>query len=339
MRRCGVLLSSFLAFASHCPSQVASKRPFSVRDDIGLTQFGDVFSGVREGIVSSPRGDRVIVHTTRGVLEDDAVQDELRVYDVGAIHKFLNSSQHLKSIRPVWTIEESLSSPENEGPVISNIRWMSTGEGFAFLVRTRSGKSRLRVALLTTRSLKTVTPPAQDVLSFDIRDEMHLVYCVASLGTAQRAVSSKWSAASVGTGRLLNDLIFPRRDAGSVRRAELWSVQGRLRFLVTDGNRKHPIVLFEDGIDALSLSPDGASLVTIRPLEEIPQEWENLYPPPYAGASGRLRAGHQDLDASYGWYVGDYVRIVVSTGRVISLTNAPAAERTGWWEEGSARPT
>lgn len=336
--RCRALsLCPLVLVVSQCFAQTALKRPFTVRDDIEFAQFGDAYSGVREAIITSPRGDKVIVHTTRGVLRDDSVRDELRVYDIPAIRRFVSSSLNSEPPQPVWRIEQSLSSRENAGPIISNIRWLKTGTGFAFLVRTRNGSSRLVLAQLTTRSLKMLTPADQDVLSFDIQDESHLVYCVAALGTAPKPTSLRQSAASVGTGRLLSDLIFAK-DAHSVRRAELWAVHGKSRFPVLNRETRRRIILFEDGIDSLALSPDGLSLVTIRPLEEVPNQWEKLYPPPYRGASDRLRVGHQNLDAPYGWYVGDYVRINLSAGEVVSLTDAPAAERTGWWEEGSARP-
>jgi len=337
--RCPILfLSFFVPFVPCYLAQTASKRPFTVRDDIEFTQFGDAYSGVRGGIVVSPRGDRVLVHTTHGVLKDDTVRDELRLYDIASIRKFVNSPANSEPLHPVWTIEQSLSSPEISGPVISNIRWLRTEAGFAFLAQAPKGTSRLILAQLKTRTLKALSLPSQNVLSFDIGDERHFVYCVAAPGTAQKVRAIGWSPASVGTGQILNDLLFRTDHSSAVRRAQLWTVQGQARFAVVDRDTKKRVVLFEDGIDSLSLSPDGRFAVTIRPLGDLPEEWEKLYPPPYPGASGRLRAGHQDLEAPFGWYVGDYVRIDLSNGEISSLTDAPAAERTGWWEEGSARP-
>lgn len=336
--QCPALFSLLLiSFTSYCHAQAASKRFFTVRDDIELRQFGDVYSGVREDIITSPRGDMVIVHTTRGVLKDDSVRDELRVYEIAAIRRFVDSSGVSEVPRPTWTIEQSVSSRENAGPVVSNIRWLSDEGGFAFLAHTQNGSNRLQLAQLRGRSLIYLTPASQDVLSFDIRDERHFAYTVAASGVSHHRKTANRSPVSVGTGRLLNDLIFAE-SKGTVRRGELWSVEGKSRFPVRDRVTNTRIVLFEDGIDALSLAPDGLSLVTIRPLAEVPQDWEKKFPPPYPEATDRLRAGYQDLKAPYGWYVGDYVRIDLSSGEVKSLTNAPAAERTGWWEEGSARP-
>lgn len=332
-----VSLSLCMLFASRSPCQNPAKRPFTVRDDIEFAQFGDPFLGDKDRIIPSPEGDKVIVHTTRGSLKDDSVRDELRVYDIARIRRFVDSPQRIKSLEPVWKVEEAVSSPDNLSSVITSIRWFRTGTGFAFLLETREGEKRLVIARLRNRSLETITPASQNVLAFDIRDESHLVYCVAAAGGAQGKSPDRRSPVSVGTGRSLYDLAFGEETPAYLRRAEVWSLQGRSSFPVVNRATKQRFIVFEDGIDALSLSPDGRFLITVRPFEDVPKEWEKLYPPPYSQALGRIRAGQQDLQASLGLYVGDYVRIDLDAGEVESLTDAPEAVRTGWWEP-QARP-
>jgi len=82
----------------------------------------------------------------------------------------------------------------------------------------------------------------------------------------------------------------------------------------------------------LALSPDGHSLVTAMPVLEIPPSWETLYPSrdPTSGIS--IKAGRQNLSASFGYgYVNEYVLIDLLSGEQKPLLNTPIGTAAGWW--------
>jgi hypothetical protein len=154
-----------------------------------------------------------------------------------------------------------------------------------------------------------------------------------------KALSAFEAPARVGTGLSLWDSMNPERKLRSIHRGELWAAVGSRPSPVIDPTTEEPIALFEDGIQCLSLSPDGSELVTIVAIPDVPQAWERRFPPPFPQAAIRVRGGRQNLDASSGWgYVGEYARINLVTGSTSSLTNGPEAVWAGWDETLLAQP-
>ncbi len=101
---------------------------------------------------------------------------------------------------------------------------------------------------------------------------------------------------------------------------------------VIDGRTGKAIVLFPDGLEALSLAPDGRTVATLQAVPEIPESWETLYPPPFPGFAYHLRAGRQDLDTPHGGdLVGVYSTIDVESGMARSVVDAPTAAAGGWF--------
>ena len=322
-----------------CSARAQEQPRFSVEDDIEITQFGDVYYWVRGDVVSSPLGDKVLVHTVRASLKDDAVHDELRVYSTTQLREFVNDRETSHEVEPIWKIDESEVGVNGDGPLVSSLRWLDDERGIAFLLRTDARHRRLCVAKLDSPRVTELSSAQDDVLAFAIRDESHYVFAVASRETRERILKALNAPSQVGTGRSFWDLLLPEQMANSIDRADLWSSSGGPPVPVKDEATGKPISLYEAGTQNLSLSPDGTKLITVLPLPTVPKEWESRYLPPYLGDAIRVRAGSQDLEATNGLnYVGEYVLIALNTGVIRPLTNTPAAPAAGWLESGPAQP-
>jgi hypothetical protein len=328
------LLSGGLA----CPAAGKENHRFSVQDDIEVTQFGDVYFWIRGDVVASPSGDKVLVHTVRASLEDGAIHDELRVYTTAQLEEFVNRSGTAQHVEPIWKIEESRADVGGDGPLISNLRWLDDETGVAFLLQTDNRHRTLCLAKLDASVVTELSSAQDNVLAFEIRNESHYVFAIASRETRERIIHALDGPFQVGTGRSFWDLMSPEREANYIERGDLWAAIGGRPVPVMDTSTGKPISLYEAGTQNLSLSPDGKRLVTVLPLSNVPKQWEALYPPPYPDDAFRVRAGSQDLDAISGLsYVSQYVLVAIDSGAVTPLTNAPAAAGAGWSEAGPAQ--
>ena len=325
------VLCTLLIVAPVMRASSERNHPFSVTDDIALAKFG--------AVAMSPQRDLILVEAERGSVEDGKLHDELRVYDVAAVRKFVNASDLLSQPVPLWVVKESSGSAERGDTILSNVRWLTDGSGFAFLLQQSPFRRRLYLGLIAPKRVILLSPEGENVLGFDIRDQSHFVFTLASREVSTSIKLALAKPSRVGTGDTFYDMAFPDRIANSVQRGDLWSANGGSPRPVLESATGKPISLFEDGNDALSLSPNGRTLVTILALPNVPKQWEERFPPPFANDPYRLHSGSQDLNAAFGGtYVGEYVRIDLEDGTTTSLTNAPTARRSGWTEVNASYP-
>lgn len=311
-----------------------AKRRFSVTDDIALSHFGDIYTGLIEPISFSPDMRYLIVDTERGLLKEDRSESTLWIFRMDDIRQFVLHSEIIQKPKPIWVIRKSTYK---DGPVIAKLQWLPDGTGFAFLVRINSGNCQLFLARLETRSLVALTPETQNVTGFAIRNRGHFVYAVLSEEISRQAEREEKAPALVGTGRPLSDLLFTADKYPSLMSrwhdySDLWAVVNNRRFRVEDRATGKQIHLYSHGTESLALSPDGGSLLTIRPVPSVPVEWETKYPPPYPSMPYRIKAGRQDLSAFEGYlHASEYVRIDLFSGDVRTLTGGPTGFSAGWW--------
>lgn len=321
---CLPLLCMGVASAGTRPE--ASKRRFTVADDIGLVQFG------YPGYAFSPNGRYFVVDTTRGRLELNRPEDTLRVYRTEDVRQLLSHRGNGPEPLPVWTLSKSTYK---DGPIISKTRWLADSSGIAFLAKTTTGNDQLFLADVKTRTVHALTPSQVQVTGFDIRDRNHVVYSILSSAVFEKASDERRSPTVVATGKSIHDLLFPEsRLRHWYDLSELWVLENGRRFRIDDKGSGKPIPLYPDPegqFSELVLSPDGLSVVTTLALETIPSEWETLYPPSYPTHPWKIRAGHQNLQALSGLtYWKEYVLINLPSGRVKPLTNAPEGIFAGW---------
>ncbi len=308
---------------------------FTVKDDIELAHFGDPYTGKADAIRSSPDGKYFAVDTERGRIDLDRPEDTIRIYRTADVRAFLSAPSTVAPA-PIWEFSRSTA---DIGPIICGWRWTFDSKSLAFLERTASGSHRLILADVSRQSLEELSQPADAVKAFDIRDRTHYVYAVADTSTRHSAPIGQKRLAINGTGNSLSELLFPS-DRYPERQAQqdrsvLWAVVGGDRFQVKKG--VDPVVLFDEGLRNLALSPDGSSLVTAAAVSEIPANWPNMYRPPFATYPYRIRTGPQDLQTSFGYrLIAEFVRIDLRAGSAETITKGPTSNAAGWW--GAGRP-
>jgi hypothetical protein len=314
----------------------AARRPFTVAEEIELAHFGDPYTLQAEAVQWSPNGDYVAVNTERGRLDIGRPEAQLRVYRTRDIREFVRRAGDTAPPLPVWSISRAT---ERDGPIITQWHWLADSTGLAFLEAGANGSHCLMLADLKGQTVQTLTSAREDVRAFDIRDGKHFVYAIADRALQDRAAAERASAAVVGTGRSLPDLLFPVDEHPEMAvwadRSQLWAVVEGRRFEVRDKSTGQRITLFEEGQRQLALAPDGQSLITVLPVAEVPEEWTTLYPAPHPAYPYGMHAGMQDLNANAGSrLIGRYVRIDLSDGSIQEITGAPTAVAAGWWSGG-----
>ena len=319
-----VLLGFLCLFciASSLASGQEIGKPFTVADEIALTVFVDA-NGNPSQVHFSPNGNYFAVWSERGRLDLNLVDDSLRFYRSKDVEDFLKRDDMSRRPAPLWVVNRT----GKEGPIICNWSWLRDSSGVAFLEGEGDwSDKRLMLADLRKKTVEFLTSTTEAVKTFDINDRRHYVYI--AVGVTERKKPE--SAAIIGTGRSLYELLFPdtpiNRSFYDRRSKDLWAV--------VDGKRVAVKTIASPfGFDTpLALSPDGQSLVTTIPVPEVPLSWETLYPPPFASSRSRIHAGSQDMDAPYGEGAAhQYVRVDLQTGIVEALTDAPLARDAGWW--------
>src|SRR5713101_4374672 len=85
------LCLSFLVSVSAAAQQTLTQRPFTVKDEIGLAHFGDPYTGqLDRPILVSPDGKMAAVHTERGLVKENRLEDEVRIYKLEALQRSVN---------------------------------------------------------------------------------------------------------------------------------------------------------------------------------------------------------------------------------------------------------
>ena len=308
----------------------AAGKAFTVAEEIGLAHFGDPYTGEAEAVQFSPDGHYVAALTERGRIDLNRPEDTMRIYRVQDVRSFLRRPSDSETLAPFWTFNRST---DKDGPLITQWRWLKDSSGIAYLERGSHGGSRMVLADLKTKTINILTADDETIKAFDIRDREHYVYAVADPSLPRRDAVEGNAAAIVGTGRPLNDLLFPadkNPDTTWTDRSELWAVVGGKPFRVRANASDQVLTLFQDGLGSLTLSPDAQSVVTALAVAEVPLAWERLYSP--TPTQPPFRAGKQDLSTFAGNHLASrYVRIELQSGMVQLLSDAPAGAPVGWW--------
>lgn len=319
------LSGSLTILAAKPAIEHGTQRRFTVADDIELVQFA-------APVTFSPDHRYFVVVSERGRLDLNRPESSLRVYLTQDIKLFLSRPSVDDQPSPLWSI--SMSTCKN-GPIISDVRWLADSSGVAFLAKTITGNDRLFLGDIRTKTVESLTPEDQHVTAFDVHSSSQFVYAVLSSAIREKAVADSQASEIAGTGRSLDSLIFPESSADPNvwvhDLSDLWAVSKGRRFRVVDAASGHPIPIHLEGQRALALSPDGTTVVTALSVENVPAEWESLYPPFIPSFPFRVRAGRQNPEAFNGQRdISEYVLIDLGGSKVERLTHAPLGNTAGW---------
>src|SRR5260370_21106490 len=135
----------------------ATKRQFTVADDVGLVQFGDPYTAAAEAITFSPDRQYFVVNTQRGLLDRNRPESSLGLFRTEDVRHFLIHVESSTRPLPIWVIRRSTYK---DGPIITDIRWLADGSGVAFLAKSESGDNQLFLAGVITKIVQALSPVA-----------------------------------------------------------------------------------------------------------------------------------------------------------------------------------
>jgi dipeptidyl aminopeptidase/acylaminoacyl peptidase len=324
-----VLVSMFVFILSRSTNAQQTKKPFTVADDIAFTHFVPSgysaayrgFNG-QSGIVFSPNGELFAVLSEHGNPGTNQVDESLSFYRRLDVENFLKTASGLQPPAPVWVITRSAT----EEP-IANFRWLADSSGVALQEFLEgSWESRLLLADLRKKTTETLPGQVAQLGSFDISSRNRYIYVAGDDAARKEALEKREAerrAPMVALNGDIAEILLPD-DLGFLSRRwadkkHLWLADGGKRFEINhDGT---PISVSDIETQTPALSPDGQFLVTKQRVKNIPQSWEQLYPPPYPSSTDRLHAGESAMQ---------YVLIDLKTGSAVPLTDAPVSSDAGW---------
>jgi hypothetical protein len=316
-----------------------SGRPLTVSSEIGIASFVPYF-GVPPSTVS-PNGRFIAVRVERGLLSINRVEDELRVYDMVKLKRFLELPGARSEPTPDLILREATYTV---GPIISNIRWLPDSQGLAFLRRNSEGINELMIMGLRDAHPTTLSLKGQDVTAFDVRNASQYVYAVLALGASMGSLWVRHRVVSDGTGKSLAEILLPAElektatkslgpPNSAPLRSALWeAIEHRPRPVRKPGGQ--PVILYPDS-GTLALSPDGSALAATVPVDRVPDNWGRLFLSPKNYPASQLRAGRQDLDYPYGWPVAEYAIINLKGGDIKPINDSPTGVAAGWYVPGT----
>lgn len=327
--KAAALVACYSLLAGSAAAIGAAKQPFTVRDEIRIAYFGDPNRSETAAITLSPNQRLAAVHTTRGILIKNRMADEVRIYDLTRLKAWLEGPRTAAPPNPLRTFRLSTC---DEGPIITDIRWLRGSLGIAFLAKTASGNEQLWTANIKTGLQHALTQPDQSVQSYDIRDDEHFVYAIPNPSKSSKALAAKLAGKMpiwVANTNLETLLAANVAKALPSQREMLWAARGSTPQPVLDPISKAPIVVYFTQLFRYRLSPDGHTALVSLPLPKAPAGWDQLYG--HGATRIANRAGPQDLSSDEGdSYVMSYVMIDLASGAQTWLGSGPTAISEGW---------
>jgi hypothetical protein len=312
---------------------IRASESFTVVNDIEFGQFLDI-DGPGMRVSWSPNGQYFAVQVDAGRMDIDRPESTVRIFSVRDVRSWLSARE--APPEPVWSLREA---GFRNGPNLSNLRWLRDSRAVAYLAKDDHGRNGLHVADISQKSVRRLSLPGQTVTSFDVLDRDHFVYTVPVREVVAEAASPTTPVAIAVAGKNLGELLFPEaqypESAPDKTLLELWAeTKGDVPSIVV-GTAGRTIHL--QGVapvsPALAMSPDGQFVVTTLALEEVPPEWEALYPPPYVPNAYHIHVGQQDVKSNtiLDNLVRRYVQIRLADGELHPLLDSPVADVAGWW--------
>lgn len=315
-----------------------SHRRFTVRDSIEMNRFinPNAYGQGETPILPemfSPNGKQVIVITQRGKLTTNELEDTVWLFDVDALRKCVGDGGTCPPPRALLRLAGVTTSLDNDSGVISNVRWLPSSDGIAFLGRNGESAWHLYTVEVVTGTLHQLTPDDQDIGQFEMSGGLILY---TALQPYHPPVASR---AVVATGRTLSSLLFPGEQASWwPNRDQLWLIRnGKMLPLVNPETGKQILInrnFNGSPPEILSVSPDGRHAVVNVAVTSLPSGWEK-YVPGYF--TYQLRYMPDEL-VQY-QYADDvperYVLVDLDTGTTTVMLDAPLGRSLAYLDGGN----
>jgi dipeptidyl aminopeptidase/acylaminoacyl peptidase len=334
-----------IALLVSCISLLAAEdRRFSVRDSIEMNTFSEPSGRDTSAVVQrSPDGKYSLVVTSRGLISSNEVESTVWLFDNAPIQKFMrdmSGTYRLPLPRKLATLSEVpvAEASNSYEAVVSNLRWTPDSRSIYFLAQRSNGLHQLCAIDVKTAVVRPLTPSGYNVERYSFLGRV-VLYTATHRDRSQFAGGStpRIQRPTVVTGMPLGNILFPYNSAWPIARShELWSIrEGHARQIVNLASRSPTLDTYHDS-DVLSISPDGRSVIQIKPVTDIPESWEAYEP--QVGFEG-WRFHHDNFKATSPnneFRARQYVLVDITTGRTRPLIDAPYGEALAHLEKAQA---
>lgn len=328
---CGMAMSVW----STSSTAVCRGRGLSVPDLIGLTTF-DTHSygggGSYYFVEKSPDGRYVAAFTQRADLSANKVIDEIRIWNVDSISRWLAGSR-LKP-EPVATVSMGAAdeSFHFEASTIRDMRWAGDSGSLYFRGREQAtGSHAYGLYRMTVKGdSRLISLAGQNVVAYEA-DSGTVVEEVEArapaLKGANRTEKGDGGAIIVGTDRSIYSILSP--NSKIIGWVHLWEVGPR---------SSNPRLVFKQEINSsllrsvVSISSSGRYVILDLPVHYLPRSWMSYGHEPgrpiwtHVGVQN-LRVAKDDNSA----IPHEYTLVDLTTGKMRALLDAPDAFSRGFY--------
>jgi dipeptidyl aminopeptidase/acylaminoacyl peptidase len=315
----------------------AQNKVFTVRDSIEMsifidpeTRFGD---GRDTSVKFSPDRRHFAVVTTKGNIQSDEIEATLWIFGSEAVRNTLLSRGSEESVVP--RVAARIAARTNDAAVISDVRWSSDSRSIAFVGQNSSQGRQLYQVDTISGASHSLTPQGIYVSRYELANGVG-VYTAAVLNeNLERTVKGDPINSDVRavTGMPLDAILFPnlwmQSDAWKLH--ELWTVRNGENVRIIDpASGQFVRAIIDHGLARLvSLSPDGRSVIIIRPMNSWRPEWGSYEPD-----NPHTKFHPDGPSASFFTYwtevPAEYALVDLESGKTTSLVNAPLAVLQGY---------
>lgn len=325
---CCLLMASALSAESNL-----RKEPFTVRDSIEMTTFGDPYGRLAgQEAKRSPDGRWFAVVTTRGVLRTNSLESSVWLFSSRETEHFLDGDgpcPHPNLIFRKTGVPKALQTG-SYGSLITNLDWADNSLALFVSVERPDGiRHVLKVSVPSGHTLDVLPSAEANVTTVVERGGTRALIEQASLPTKKPARSPAGEV--VLTGQTLIHTLFPELYPNSASVELPWKLR-----VVRNGKA----VLYPRASETFypvgavrrfrpSISGNGRYIVTAEPVPELRPQWSA-----YRSAIDAVRlspSAYNDnrLGKSYTW-PWRYALIDVETGTSRPLLDAPTGYATGF---------
>ena len=347
MRVSAAMICALSTFALSLPidGEAASRRPFTVADDIGTAMFGDPYTGATKPITVSPDGQLAVVVAERGRLDLNRPEAELRIYRLSDVRDHVLRDVRQADVQPLWAFS---TAPYSFGqPVINDLRWVAGSDAFAFVARGAKGLRQLHLADIGSRTVRAMTSDVENVSRYEILDRDTYIYLAQdSTALIRRALALRSQPVVVGTEDDVQSLLmtadkFPEQAMQrSASKGQIWFVRDGRRSVVTDSRAAKPVLGTIS--TPLSLSPTGKLAIASASVSAVPGDWQGAFRNVRSELIHFAVNGQRDSPSAYlrpsPGSPEEYLLVDLDSGTAKAIVRAPTGS-SGGWQGGAVRPS
>jgi dipeptidyl aminopeptidase/acylaminoacyl peptidase len=264
--------------------------------------------------IFSPDGRYFVTVTQRGLLPQGHSEATLWLFDTSTIRHSIGAGTASSTVAPISLAR--LTATINGGGVLGGgviLRptWAADSKSVLFLGRDGHENRQLFRVRLSDGNVVVLSPPTQDVVDFGSAGNNVVYFAGPDIPSEKLWWSNDPSAPDIvmGTGHPLIGLLYPnygKNGRDMPTEFEVWRVHGTQAQPVIEESTHEPMrILGSYNVSALSLSTDGARMIGITNVDQVPALWERYALPkgldihPFRADSGTDRGADYSRALQY----------------------------------------